>query len=357
MVERVSTEPETADHSVITSTIYYVGYTVSTVALTMAVFIFSYFRELHCLRNRIHMNLMLAYIAADIVWILNMAVNVYLIEHISQAFCFIFVVLLHYTMLTHFLWMFVEGLYLYTLVVKTFQQGTAKLPAYLVIGWGVPLVVVVSWVVTRLLHPEEQTEHEQDLCSWLAYHWSDWVYQAPVIAVLAINTIFLCFVMYVLITKLRSDSSMRPGAMGPPGDAEQQQSKKAAKALLVLIPLLGITYILVIAGPTEGHAANVFAHVRALLLSTQGLLVAIFYCFLNTDVRHTLANRWERWREVRTLGRQRNGRAASVNWTNRDTESCLTVHHAQVGDRSPAFRNGHDQQSWLDKPHHVEAHM
>lgn len=40
-------------------------------------------------------------------------------------------------------------------------------------------------------------------------------------------------------------------------------------------------------------------------------------------------------------------------------ESCLTVHHAQVADKSPAFRNGHDQQrvSWLDKPSYVEAHM
>lgn len=44
-------------------------------------------------------------------------------------------------------------------------------------------------------------------------------------------------------------------------------------------------------------------------------------------------------------------------------ESCLTVHHAQVADKSldkaVAFRNGHDQQrvSWLDKPSYVEAHM
>lgn len=62
----------------------------------------------------------------------------------------------------------------------------------------------------------------------------------------------------VLITKLRSANTV-----------ETQQYRKAAKALLVLIPLLGVTYILVIAGPTEGHVANMFTYARAILLSSQ----------------------------------------------------------------------------------------
>ncbi|KAJ1527316.1 hypothetical protein ONE63_008833 [Megalurothrips usitatus] len=265
------------------------------------------------------MNLMLSYIGADIVW---MAVNIYLVEYINHGVvCFTFVFFLHYTLLTHFLWMFVEGLYLYTLVVKTFQQGTAKLPVYLALGWGLPFVIVVAWVITRLMHPPEHPDFNSNDCPWVGSHWSDWVFQGPILAILAINCIFLALIMYVLITKLRSDRSMRPvrGAHGHGPSGEEQQSAKAAKALLVLIPLLGITYILVIAGPTEGSAANVFAHARALLLSTQGLLVALFYCFLNTDVRHTLRNRWGRWRDMRMVGRHRNGRAASVNWTNKDT--------------------------------------
>ena len=37
----------------------------------------------------------------------------------------------------------------------------------------------------------------------------------------------------------------------------------------MLIPLLGITYVLVIAGPSEGTVAIYFSHIRAVLLSTQ----------------------------------------------------------------------------------------
>ena len=47
--------------------------------------------------------------------------------------------------------------------------------------------------------------------------------------------------------------------------------------------------------------------------------MALFYCFLNTDVRHTLANHWERWREMRMIGRRRNGSNGRPSWTHRDT--------------------------------------
>lgn len=62
----------------------------------------------------------------------------------------------------------------------------------------------------------------------------------------------------VLITKLRSANTV-----------ETRQYRKASKALLVLIPLLGITYLVVMAGPNEGVGLHIFAIARALLLSTQ----------------------------------------------------------------------------------------
>lgn len=62
----------------------------------------------------------------------------------------------------------------------------------------------------------------------------------------------------VLITKLRSANTV-----------ETRQYRKASKALLVLIPLLGITYLVVLAAPAEGVVSDIFAVARALLLSTQ----------------------------------------------------------------------------------------
>lgn len=77
-------------------------------------------------------------------------------------------------------------------------------------------------------------------------------------------------ILKVLITKLRSANTV-----------ETRQYRKAAKALLVLIPLFGITYLVVLAGPTDpGVSRNVFAVGRALLLSTQ----VSFICVKNLSV-------------------------------------------------------------------------
>ncbi|KAE8750694.1 CRF-like Diuretic Hormone Receptor 1, partial [Frankliniella occidentalis] len=55
--------------------VYQVGYGLSLVALAFAVLIFVSFKDLHCLRNSIHTNLMFAYIMADLTWILNNSVQ------------------------------------------------------------------------------------------------------------------------------------------------------------------------------------------------------------------------------------------------------------------------------------------
>lgn len=64
--------------------------------------------------------------------------------------------------------------------------------------------------------------------------------------------------MQVLIIKLRSANTN-----------EARQYRKASKALLVLIPLFGITYLIILTGPTEGVSSYIFAIARALLISTQ----------------------------------------------------------------------------------------
>ena len=50
-----------------------------------------------------------------------------------------------------------------------------------------------------------------------------------------------------------------------------KQLTKQTKALLVIIPLLGITYIITILGPSDASTTShiLFVHLRAVLLSTQ----------------------------------------------------------------------------------------
>ncbi|KAG7188235.1 hypothetical protein KM043_016098 [Ampulex compressa] len=295
----------------ITTMLYFVGYTLSLFTLVVAVAIFVYYKELRCLRNNIHTNLMFTYILADLMWILTTVMQVSMQTDIPT--CVTFFSLLHYFHLTNFFWMFVEGLYLYLLVVKTFTGDNIKLRLCLVIGWGVPLLVIAIWGIAKSLDQNIMSQANQEValwkhCPWMIPHPYDWFYQAPAILVLAANLVFLFMIMWVLITKLWSANNV-----------ETQQYRKASKALLVLIPLLGVTYVLVLAGPTEGQVANAFSYLRAILLSSQGLFVALFYCFLNTEVQNAVRHHFARWSTSRDLD---TGRKYYNNWSPRSrTES------------------------------------
>ncbi|GJQ71319.1 putative Secretin family 7 transmembrane receptor [Trypoxylus dichotomus] len=310
-------EHESSEQILTTTTIYFAGYILSLLALSIAVAIFIYFKDLRCLRNRIHTNLMCAYMCVDFMWIITLVVE---LNFKSDRPCIFFVILLHYFHLTTFFWMFVEGLYLYILVVKTLTRENFKLRVYACIGWGMPSLFIVVWAVVKsFIQTIDSTQEDMSLailsrhCPWLNAHLVDWIHKVPVIIVLVLNLFFLASIMWVLITKLRSANTV-----------ETQQYRKAAKALLVLMPLLGVTYVLMITTPSgEEYIINMFYYGRAVLLSTQGFTVSLFYCFLNTEVQNTLKHHLETWKTSRSLGKRRlRSESRSKDWSPRSrTES------------------------------------
>nr|XP_027237601.1 diuretic hormone receptor-like [Penaeus vannamei] len=274
-------------------TIFYIGNSLSLVAVTLALWIFISFKDLRCLRNTIHTNLLFTYLLHNLFWIVYASVQTMVNESIGCTFF----VALSYFNLTNFMWMFVEGLYLYMLVVKTFSVENIKLRVYTLIGWGIPVAIIITWVILKsnltVAHtgPEAGVDVEGLLrtCPLMPVSHVDWIQKVPVLFFLSTNFIFLMRIMWVLITKLRSANTV-----------ETQRYRKATKALLVLIPLLGLTYMLLIALPQE------LEHVRAILLSTQGFWVAVFFCFLNSEVQNSIRHHIERWKTERGITDPRN---------------------------------------------------
>ncbi|XP_021208419.1 diuretic hormone receptor isoform X1 [Bombyx mori] len=272
---------------------------------------------------------MTTYILSACSWILNLALQNWSDEaQQDQTSCMILVICMHYFYLTNFFWMLVEGLYLYMLVVETFTAENIKLKVYTTIGWGAPAIFITIWVVSRCfvnVMPSTGPDGlalagEAKMCIWMHEHQVDWIHKAPALAGLALNLFFLVRIMWVLITKLRSANTL-----------ETEQYRKATKALLVLIPLLGITNLLVLCGPSDDSwFAYSFDYARALMLSTQGFTVALFYCFMNTEVRHAIRYHVERWKTGRNIGGgRRRGASYSKDWSPRSrTESIRTTSRA-----------------------------
>lgn len=309
--------PEFELHIELPTIVYFVGYSISLAALVLAVTVLVNFKDLRCLRNTIHINLFLTYIMSSSLWMLILSLQ--MTTKTEMVDCIFLVTLFHYFSTTNFFWMLVEGLYLYMLVVQTFSGDNLRFRKYAIIGWGGPVIFVGAWALTRPFYLTSEAssgslpEHPNKLeieCSWMRESHIDWIIQGPTCTVLVINLIFLLRIMWVLITKLRSANTL-----------ETRQYRKASKALLVLIPLLGITYLIVIYGPDEGGVgSHIFAVTRAILLSTQGFVVSLLYCFLNSEVRQTLRHHFYRWRDERNILRP-NGANKSANNHRRPTIS------------------------------------
>ncbi|XP_037787483.1 uncharacterized protein LOC119583042 [Penaeus monodon] len=240
------------------------------------------------------------------------------------------------------------GLYLYLSVVKTFSVEKIKLRLYLLLGWALPLPFVTTWASLRVAfssqyevsggcnrrgregrenyellkawlvgpfgcggrivqtpktsHPvnskgilQEVARPDFDIaCPWLEESPLDWVHRVPVLVVLSVNTFFLIHVMVVLVKKLRGTTSLE-------SQPWVQQTQRALKSLFVLMPLLGSPHVLLLLAPAHGTFSVVVAYTRAIVLSTQGLVVTVFYCFLNSEVQESINNHMERWKSTRDV--------------------------------------------------------
>ena len=89
-----------------------------------------------------------------------------------------------------------------------------------------------------------------------------YLYQLPIFSLLVVNTVFLVVIMKAVVSQLQSSRA---------GEVERLHYK-SARALVIVIPLLGFTYILTMVGPSYSlHplAHQIFQTCRVCLLSTQ----------------------------------------------------------------------------------------
>ncbi|KAK3851988.1 hypothetical protein Pcinc_041403 [Petrolisthes cinctipes] len=106
-----------------------------------------------------------------------------------------------YTQMSSINWMFVEGLFLHTRLTCKVFPSRAPFTTYYIIGWGVPLVLLLCWSVTMAIqHPVHCWSGYPDL----PYIW---ILVAPMITALLMNLIFLINIIRILVTKLSTNSS------------------------------------------------------------------------------------------------------------------------------------------------------
>uniref|UniRef100_A0A8K9XPG5 Adenylate cyclase activating polypeptide 1a (pituitary) receptor type I n=1 Tax=Oncorhynchus mykiss TaxID=8022 RepID=A0A8K9XPG5_ONCMY len=264
--------------------LYTAGYSTSLVSLTTAMTILCRFRKLHCTRNYIHMNLFVSFMLRAISVFIKDGV-LYTQEEENHCFrhtveCKAVMVLFHYCVMSNYFWLFIEGLYLFTLLVQTFFPERRYFYWYTVVGWGTPTICVTVWAALRL--------HFDDTSCWDTNNTTAlwWVIKGPTVVSIMINFVLFVGIIVILVQKLQS-----PDIRGN----ESSIYLRLARSTLLLIPLFGIHYTVFAFSPEDVSKKERLVFELG-LGSFQGFVVAVLYCFLNGEVQSEIKRKWRSWR-------------------------------------------------------------
>ncbi|RZB40983.1 parathyroid hormone/parathyroid hormone-related peptide receptor [Asbolus verrucosus] len=267
------------------------GYIVSLGTLIIAFAIMLFIKKLHCARNILHMHLFASFILRAFIFIV---INLTFVENVglSSDFnylngslyfdtnaetnnwtCKLISSLAQYFTTANYSWILMEGLYLHNLIFRAlFADSSNSIKWYVVLGWGLPLIIISLWITVRLLV-------EDNLC-WTTHDIYEifLIIAIPTTVSIMINLVLFMRISMVLYSKLRS-----------PINEDSRRYQKWAKSTLVLVPLFGVHYALFLTlyylRKTNRIVEIVWLILDRLFGSFQGFFVAILYCFLNGEVK------------------------------------------------------------------------
>ncbi|XP_052349028.1 calcitonin gene-related peptide type 1 receptor-like [Oncorhynchus keta] len=257
-----------------------IGHGLSLISLFISLGIFFNFKSLSCQRVTLHKNLFFSFVlnsVITIIWLTAVANNQELVQR-NPTSCKVSVFIHLYLFGCNYFWMLCEGIYLHTLIVVAVFAEKQHLMWYYLLGWGFPLI-------PASIHAIARSYYYNDNC-WISSNTSLlYIIHGPICAALLVNLFFLLNIVRVLITKLKVTNQ-----------AESSLYMKAVRATLILVPLLGIQYVLLPYKPEERVSSEIYDYIMHILMHYQGLLVATIFCFFNGEVQGVLRRHWKQYR-------------------------------------------------------------
>ncbi|KAM8960732.1 adhesion G-protein coupled receptor D1 [Pelodytes ibericus] len=265
-----------SSHKVALSSISYIGCSLSIFCLAITLVTFAILSSVSTIRNQryhIHANLSFAILVAQILLLISF-------RFVSGTLpCKIIAILLHFFFLSAFAWMLVEGLHLYSMVIKVFGSEESKHLYYYGIGWGSSLVICIVSVTSAL-----DSYGEGGNC-WLSLEkGAIWAFVAPALFVIVVNIGILIAVTRI-ISRISADNYKV--------HRDANAFKLTAKAVAVLLPILGSSWIFGIFAVND--QSLIFQYMFAIFNSLQGFFIFLFHCLLNSEVRAAFKHKTKVW--------------------------------------------------------------
>uniref|UniRef100_A0A3Q3ERH3 Calcitonin gene-related peptide type 1 receptor-like n=1 Tax=Labrus bergylta TaxID=56723 RepID=A0A3Q3ERH3_9LABR len=227
-------------------------------------------------RITLHKNLFLSFVLNSVITVVWLTTVVKKQGHTynDSDSCKLLMFVHLYLLSCNYFWMLCEGIYLHTLIVVAVFAEKQHLVWYYLLGWGFPLIPAVIHSIARHFY-------YNDKC-WVSSGTSLlYIIHGPICAALVVNLFFLLNIVRVLITKLRVTHQ-----------AESSLYMRAVRATLILIPLLGIQFVLLPYKPQDHWVSEIYLYVMEILMHYQ--TSSSFCVFL--QVQSVLRRHWNQQR-------------------------------------------------------------
>ncbi|KAK2835394.1 hypothetical protein Q5P01_015878 [Channa striata] len=260
------------EEELILTKLTFIGSGASLCALVVTLMLFTVLDIPKSDRMSIHKNLFIALICAQVILLCSgSAIH-------NKVACTLVAALLHLFFMAAFSWMLVEGLLLWSKVVAVNLSEERHMKYYYLIGWGLPVLIVTITLASA------SGKYSADSYCWLSVqNGVIWGFVGPVIFIIMVNILVLTRVLVITISTAKRRSIML--AIGAsPAEQAYEQIRAAVKAVLVLLPILGLTWLCGVLVPFS----IVMAYIFILLNSLQGLFIFLIYGVYNTEVRSTV---------------------------------------------------------------------
>ncbi|XP_035509235.1 adhesion G-protein coupled receptor D2 [Morone saxatilis] len=310
----------TPEEELILTKLTFIGSGASLCALVVTLMLFTVLDIPKSDRTSIHKNLFIALICAQVILLCSgSAIH-------NKVACTLVAALLHLFFMAAFSWMLVEGLLLWSKVVAVNLSEDRHMKYYYLIGWGLPVLIVTITLASA------SGKYSADGYCWLSVqNGVIWGFAGPIIFIIMVNIMVLTRVVVITISTAKRRSIMLAMDTSPAEQAYEQM-RAAVKAVLVLLPILGLTWLCGVLVPFS----IVMAYIFILLNSLQGLFIFLIYGVYNTEVRSTV-NRIKERRKALNFSNCASSRPSSSVTSSRPVSFPLGTTPSQEEEATPTY--------------------
>ncbi|XP_053647210.2 latrophilin Cirl isoform X3 [Cherax quadricarinatus] len=254
----------------------YVGCVVSLVCVAGSLLVFSVFRGLASPRTAVHRHVCVCLTAAELVFL----VGVWRTD--APVLCGVVAGILHYTVLSAFAWMFMEGVHVYLSVARAVECDSLRLRWWnYALAYGLPLLVVGTAAVI------DPFSYGTTQYCWLRTdNYFVFSLVGPALLLLAAHVALLAAAL-IYTCKLSPDDALKTKEM-----ARLDSSRAWLRSAITLLLLMVLTWTL---GLLYLHRPSLpIAAAFCVLNALHGIFIFIYYCVRNQKVREWCRSAVER---------------------------------------------------------------